>query len=98
MALHPEDEYLATASISEVTIYTLAGCDLCTEAKIAIAPILHEFGCTLREVNVNDDPVLRERYPEVPVIFVGARKAAKYQVNVDQFRRRLRAALNSSEL
>lgn len=98
MVLHSEDRYLAAAGTKEVTIYTLPTCDLCREAKAAIAPILREFGCTLREVNVNDDPVLRERYPEVPVVFVGGRKAAKYQINVEQFRRQLQDALNSPRL
>lgn len=97
MAPHSEDEYLATARTNEVTIYTLPSCDLCREAKATIAPILREFGCTLREVNVNDDPVLRERHAEVPVVFVGGRKAAKYHVNAEQFRRQLRETLNSHD-
>jgi glutaredoxin len=74
-------------------MYTRPGCHLCEEAKIAIAPLLHEFAAELRDVNVDDDAILRERYGrDVPVIFIGARRAAKHRVDVEQFRRQLRDA------
>ena len=90
---HPEDERLARASPREVTLYTRPGCHLCDEAKAAIAPLLREFGATLREVNIDDDPILRERYGwDVPVIYLGARKATKHRVDLAQFRRQLEQA------
>ncbi len=93
MAVHPEDERLAGAGPRELTLYTSAGCHLCEEARAALEPLLHEFCLTLREVNVNDDPLLLERYGrEVPVIFLGARKAAKHQVDVAQLRRKIEYA------
>jgi glutaredoxin len=74
-------------------MYTRPGCHLCEEAKIAIAPLLHEFAAELRDVNIDDDAILRERYGrDVPVIFIGARRAAKHRVDVEQFRRQLRDA------
>lgn len=73
-----------------VTLYTRPGCHLCEEARQQMAPILAEFGAELREINVDDDPVLRELYTnDVPVIFLGARKIAKHRVNLFQFRRQL---------
>ena len=91
--LHPEDARLAATGPRDVTLYTRPGCHLCEEAKAAIAPLLREFGAALREVNIDDDAVLRERYGwEVPVIFLGVHKAAKHRVNVEQFRRQLRDA------
>ena len=76
-----------------LTLYTRPGCHLCEEAKAAIAPLLREFGAALREVNIDKDAVLRERYSrDVPVIFLGAHKVAKHRVNVKQFRRQLRDA------
>jgi glutaredoxin len=76
-----------------VTLYSRRGCHLCEEAKAAIAPVLREFGTVLHEVNIENDPVLEERYgSEIPVIFIGPRKAAKHRVNVEQFRRQLREA------
>jgi glutaredoxin len=87
---HPEDARLAGAGPREVTLYTRAGCHLCEEAKAAMAPVLREFGAALREVNIENDPVLEGRYGwDIPVIFVGARKAAKHRVDVEQFRRQL---------
>jgi glutaredoxin len=88
-----EDAILAAAGPLDVTLYTRPGCHLCQEAKAQIAPLLAAAGARLREVNIDDDPVLRARYDfEVPVIFLGRRKVAKHRVNVDQFRRQLEGA------
>jgi glutaredoxin len=90
---HPEDLRLAAAGPREVTLYSRRGCHLCEEAKAAIAPVLREFGTVLHEVNIENDPVLEQRYGwEIPVIFIGPRKAAKHRVDVEQFRRQLREA------
>jgi glutaredoxin len=90
---HPEDARLAGAGPREVTLYTRPGCHLCEEAKTAVAPLLREFGAVLREVNIENDAVLLERYGwDIPVIFLGARKAAKHRVDVEQFRRQLEQA------
>jgi glutaredoxin len=88
-----EDDRLAAAGPREVTLYTRHGCHLCEEAKAVIAPLLRKFGVPLREVNIDEDAALRDRYGEdVPVIFLGARKVAKHRVNVAQFRRQLEQA------
>ena len=88
-----EDQRLAAAGSRDVTLYTRPGCHLCDEAKAAIAPLLLEFGAALREVNIDEDPFLKERYGwDVPVIFIGSRKAAKHRVDVAQFRKQLRHA------
>ena len=90
MTEHPEDARLAAAGPREVTLYTRPGCHLCEEAKKAIQPLLHEFGADLREVNIENDSVLEGRYGlDIPVIYVGARKAAKHRVDIKQFRRQL---------
>ena len=73
-----------------VTLYTRPGCHLCEEARQQMAPVLAEFGAELREVNIDDDPALRELYTkDVPVVFLGARKIARHRVNILQFRRQL---------
>jgi glutaredoxin len=93
MSTYPEDESLVGCGPRDVTFYTRPGCHLCDEAKSAIAPLLREFGVTLREVNIDDDPVLKERYSlDIPVIFIGQRKAAKHRVDLKQFRRQLQGA------
>ncbi len=90
MKQHPEDARLAAAGPREVTLYTRPGCHLCEEAKVAIAPLLREYGAALREINIENDPVLEERYGwDIPVVFIGPRKAAKHRVDVEQFRRQL---------
>ena len=93
MSDHSEDARLAAAGQREVTLYTRPGCHLCEEAKAAMTPLLREFGATLREVNIDEDAALRERYGwDVPVIFLGARKVAKHRVDLEQFRRQLHEA------
>jgi glutaredoxin len=88
-----EDGRLAIAYPLDVTLYTRAGCQLCEEAKEQMAPLLGEYGASLREVDVDADPVLHERYTnDVPVIFLGSRKVAKHRLDLDQFRRQLARA------
>ena len=89
----PEDRRLAACGPRDVTLYSRPGCHLCEEAKAAIAPLLREFGAVLREVNIDEDSVLKERYGwDIPVIFIGPHKAAKHRVDVTQFRRQLEQA------
>ena len=93
MSDSPEELRLARCGPRDVTLYTRPGCHLCDEAKAAIASLLREFGAVLHEVNVDEDMVLKERYGwDVPVIFIGQRKAAKHQVDLAQFRRQLQSA------
>lgn len=74
-------------------MYSRPDCHLCEEAKVAIAPLLREFDAVLREVNIDDDPALRERYDwDIPVLFIGPHKAAKHRVDVARFRRQLKEA------
>jgi glutaredoxin len=88
-----EDGRLQLAAPRDVTIYSRPGCHLCEEAKAQIAPMLKEFGARLTEINIDEDPELRARYDyDVPVIFLGVRKAAKHRVDLAQFRRQLRDA------
>ena len=90
----PEDELLAASGPRVITLYTRPGCHLCEEARALIEPLLSEFGATLREVNIDDDAVLRHRYgTDIPVVFIGARKAAKHRVDPVKFRRQLRDAV-----
>jgi glutaredoxin len=90
----PEYDRLAACGPRVVTLFTRPGCHLCEEAKALIEPMLGEFGATLREVNIDADTVLRERYGmDIPVIFIGARKAAKHRVDAAKFRRQLRGSV-----
>jgi glutaredoxin len=93
MSEHPEDLRLAGAGALDDTLYSRPGCHLCEAAKAAIHPLLAEFGATLHEINIDGDAVLTERYGwDIPVLFIGARKAAKHRINVKQLRRQLQEA------
>lgn len=75
---------------TELTLYTRSGCHLCEEMKSALTPMLREFSLALREVDVDSDPALTTRFgEEVPVLFLGERKIAKYRLDAKQLRRRL---------
>jgi glutaredoxin len=77
----------------EVTLYQRSDCHLCEEAKAAIAPLLREFGATLREIDIEGDETLVQRFGcDIPVIYIGRKKAAKHRVNLEQFRRQLQDA------
>jgi glutaredoxin len=90
----PEDERLAASGPRAITLYTRPGCHLCEEAKALIEPMLGELGATLREVNIDDDAELSRRYgTDIPVVFIGAHKAAKHRVDPVKFRRQLRGAV-----
>jgi glutaredoxin len=98
MSQHPEDLRLAGAGALDVTLYSRPGCHLCEAAKAAIDPLLSEFGATLHEVNIDGDAVLTERYGwDIPVLFIGARKAAKHRINVKQLRRQLKEAKENAQ-
>ena len=92
----PKREGAAPAQIHsgpDVTLYSKAGCHLCEEAKTAIAPLLREFRATLREIDIEGDATLMERFGcDIPVIYIGRKKAAKHRVNLEQFRRQLEDA------
>jgi len=88
-----EDGLLAAAGPRDLTLYSRPGCHLCEEMKKQVSPLISEFHALLREVNIDSDSILRERYnEEVPVLFLGSRKVAKYAVDVAQLRGQLERA------
>lgn len=98
MNQHPEDLRLAGAGALDVTLYSRPGCHLCEAAKAAIHPLLEEFGATLHEISIEGDAVLTERYGwDIPVLFIGSRKAAKHRINVRQLRRQLKEARENAQ-
>ena len=91
-----EDGRLALAGPRDVTMYMREGCHLCEEAKARMAPLLAEFGARLHEVDIDDDPVLLERYTnDVPAIFVGSQFFAQHRVELARLRRQLKDAKDS---
>jgi glutaredoxin len=75
-----------------VTLYTRAGCCLCDEAKVAIADARRRADFDYEELDIDADPELRRRYnDEVPVVAINRVKAFKYQVDRDEFLKKLAA-------
>ena len=88
-----EDGRIAVIGPRVVTLYTREGCHLCDEARAQIGPLLGKFGATLREVDIDDDPTLHDRYTnDVPVIFVGSQMAAQHRLDAVRLRSLLEAA------
>ena len=72
----------------EVTLYTRHPCFLCDKAKASIraAESLHRLAVELREVNIDVDPALRERFTnDVPVIYVNGVEAFRHRVSPQEF-------------
>jgi glutaredoxin len=91
-----ESGRLIVAGPREITMYTREGCHLCDEAKAAMTPLLAEFNGKLREVDIDDDPILLERYnDDVPVIFVGALLFAQHRIDPALLRHRLEQTKDS---
>jgi glutaredoxin len=79
-----------TAPLPEVILYTRAGCHLCEVAKEELRRLRLKAPFDLREVDIDADSDLRQRYnEEVPVIFIHGRKAFKYQIDAAEFLNRL---------
>jgi len=61
--------------------------------KAVIEEVAREYPVELEEVDVDEDPALRERYGmDVPVLLIDGRKAFKYRVDPVSLRRRLAGA------
>lgn len=76
--------------LPRVEIYTKRDCCLCDEAKEVLARVRTDVPFELAEIDIETDPALMERFrTEIPVIFVGGRKAFKYRIDEQELRRRL---------
>ncbi len=74
----------------EVTVYSRKGCHLCEVVKESLARLAPRADFTWREIDIDTDPDLQQRYnDEVPVVFIDGRKAFKYHLDERQFLDRL---------
>jgi len=75
-----------------VLFYTRQGCCLCDEAKNTLRQLQSKAKFEIREIDIDQDPELRSLYnDQVPVIFIGGKKAFKYRVDPGEFLKRLTA-------
>jgi len=74
----------------EVIVYSRQGCHLCDVVKETLAATRDAADFHWREVDIDADPELREKFnEEVPVVFIDGRKAFKYHMEPKQFLRAL---------
>src|SRR3977135_2975796 len=74
----------------DVTLYSRGGCPVWEDSNSPLTPLMREFRATLREIDIEGDATLMERFGcDIPVIYIGRKKAAKHRVNLEQFRRQL---------
>jgi hypothetical protein len=79
------------AAPARVQLLGRQGCHLCDVAKEVVARVTAAAGETFVEVDIDDDPALRERYTGlVPVVLVDGVEHAHWRVDAGQ----LRAALS----
>jgi glutaredoxin len=70
-----------------VILYTRAGCHLCDDAKT----LLLRHGLSPREIDIDQDAELRERYNEcVPVVVIDGKERFRGRVDEVLLRRLLR--------
>jgi glutaredoxin len=78
--------------VHEVILYTRSGCHLCDEVKATLARLESHGGFSWREVDIDSDPELRQKFnEEVPVVFIDGKKAFKYRMDEPDFLRVLAA-------
>lgn len=86
----------AAPETRELVLYTRPGCHLCEEMKSRIGPLAARHHFSVRERNIDEDTALFERFnQEIPVLFLGEKKIAKYFVDVAQLERQLAEAAGS---
>ncbi|MFQ5804167.1 MAG: glutaredoxin family protein [Candidatus Methylomirabilales bacterium] len=78
----------------QVILYTRRDCCLCEEMKQLLQKVERAYPLDLAEVDIDQDPDLRERFgQQIPVIFIEGRKAFKYRTTELELRKRLDHAL-----
>jgi glutaredoxin len=70
-----------------VTLYGRAGCHLCDQARAVIEAVCADLGESFAEVDIDDDPVLLDRYAEeIPVTLVDGRQHDFWRVDPTRLR------------
>ncbi len=76
----------------DVILYSRRGCHLCDVVKESLHRLQERAPFTWREVDIDQDAELHEKYnEEVPVVFIHGRKAFKYHMDEKEFLKKLAA-------
>jgi 4a-hydroxytetrahydrobiopterin dehydratase len=84
------------ASLLDVTVYTRRNCPLCEKAKEAMRA--SGVPLRIRDVDIDEDPALRERYTDdVPVIELDGREVFRHRIDPHEFAQRIRTMTLANE-
>ena len=82
----------------DVVLYTKPGCCLCDTVKAQLGKLRAMRAFELREINILEDSAAYEKFhEEIPVVFIGGRKAFKYHLDEKAFLRRLNSRPRQGE-
>jgi glutaredoxin-like protein DUF836 len=74
----------------QLTLLGKPDCHLCHAMRTVVDAVLPEFGASLVERDVREDPETDRLYRlEIPVLLLGDREVARHHVSADGLRRRL---------
>ena len=80
------------ATTHQVVLYSRKACHLCDQVKSTLTRLAPRGGFTWREVDIDSDPDLQQKFTDqVPVVFIDGKKAFKYHMDEDDFLRVLAA-------
>ena len=72
---------------TEVILYSRPGCHLCDEMKEEIAKANCAELYTLKEINIENDPVLLARYKfDIPVVLIDGIEMFRHRLRAKEFR------------
>ena len=73
-----------------VVIYSRPGCHLCDVMKDVVQKVSASIPLSIEEIDISQDPELERLYGlEIPVLFVGGKKVAKYRIGETELSRLL---------
>ena len=77
-----------------LTLLGKPDCHLCHQMHEVVARVAGDYGLTVVERDVRDDPETRRRYLlEIPVLLLADAELARHRIAEDELRRRLDAQL-----
>lgn len=76
--------------VTRVVLYGRQGCHLCDEARAMLRRVQEDTGAAFREVDIDGDPELVDRYGElVPVVTVDGVQQGYWRIEPARVRRAL---------
>lgn len=84
--------------MDEVTLYTTAGCHLCTKALEILFQVREEIPFHLETIDIKSDPELYEKYKyDIPVVLFNGKEIARHRIREEQLLACLRNVLNQGK-